>query len=153
MNLPARPFIGVILALTMVAATAAEPDAESELRALDQATQNLKLEMLDLEVELSVDGTVVARHRYSDQERAALSDQGAQQLFIAGIDPGPHRVRVHLEGQWDDQPYRREQRFTVDKPEGPRLLELRLAPEVIVDNAGRNNGGPGLIARSYDDIP
>lgn len=188
MNLPARPFIGVTLALTMVAATAAEPDAESELRALDQATQNLKLEMLDLEaeltdleqdinypaprrwtvfftvdpamtdftldaVELSVDGTVVARHRYTDQERAALSDQGAQQLFIAGIDPGPHRVRVRFDGQWDGQPYRREQRFTVDKPEGPRLLELRLAPEVTVDNAGRNNGGPGLIARSYDDLP
>ncbi|MDT0634974.1 hypothetical protein [Spectribacter hydrogenoxidans] len=188
MNRPACQIIGVILALTMIAATAAKPDAEIELRELDQATQNLKQEMLDLEaeltdleqeisypaprrwtvfftvdpamtdfmldaVELSVDGTVVTRHRYSDQERAALANQGAQKLFIAGLNPGPHRVRVRFEGQLDNQPYRREQRFTIDKPEGPRLLELRLSPEVTVDNAGRNNGGPGLLARSYDDLP
>lgn len=188
MNRPACQIIGVILALTMIPAIAAEPDAESELRELDQATQNLKQEMLDLEaeltdleqdinypaprrwtvfftmdpamtdftldaVELSVDGTVVTRHRYSAQERAALADEGAQKLFVAGLDPGPHRVRVRFDGEMDSQPYRREQRFTVDKPEGPRLLELRLAPEVSVDNAGRNNGGPGLLARSYDDLP
>lgn len=104
------------------------------------------------EIALQLDGEVVANHRYSEAQQSSLSKRGAHRLHIANLDPGRHRITVTLTATRQGQPYQREQSFLVDKPEGPRLLELRLMQRVAYADP-EQQPAPGFVAFHYDDQP
>lgn len=97
-------------------------------------------------IELSVDDTVVATHRYDEPQREALADGGAHRLHIDNLASGGHRISARLTGRLDGEPYARTAEFRIDKPEGPRLLELHLHP-------GAEEGEPALTPRTHADRP
>lgn len=110
-------------------------------------TAVLKLKRITLEV----DGTRVAEHRYSQAERQALRDDGAHRLYFGTLARGRHQATVVLVGQHDGNPYRRKQTFTIDKPDGPRLMALKVHPKVA--RAEGKPEAPGIVARHLDDLP
>ncbi|MES1944892.1 AraC family transcriptional regulator [Salinisphaera sp. PC39] len=97
-------------------------------------------------IELSVDDTVVATHRYDGPQRDALADGGAHRLHIDNLASGDHRISARLTGRLGGEPYARTAAFRIDKPEGPRLLELHLHP-------GADGGEPTFTPRTHADRP
>lgn len=145
----------------------------SAFQQLDKQTREIKADMLDLEaelsaleedihypaatrwtvfvtaepadalslenVDLSVDGHTVASHRYTADQREALQAGGAHRLYIGNLSPGRHKVAAAFNDGGKSQTA-----FTLDKPRGPRLLELHWQPAA---------GGSPAIHRSYADSP
>lgn len=152
-------------------------DLEKQTRSLKQATIDLRGKLLAVErdvripapdrwtvfltasemdefeltrLTLSVNGSTVTQHRYSNAERRALAEGGAHRLHLSTLGLGQHRVAANIIGRRDGESFQRRQTFTVNKPDGPRLMQLRLAPRV---EAGDGRDGPGLTVRHLDDLP
>lgn len=174
-----------LLIAAPVAAAASEPSpGPATPEELDQRTQEVKSEVLDLEAELAalerdirfpaatrwtvfvtatpipdftletvsllVGGRTIATHQYDRAQRQALADGGAHRLYIGNLAPGSHDVSVQLTARRAGDAYTRTDSFQLDKPKGPRLLELQLRPDPQTEQ-GRE--GPGFAAKRYADRP
>lgn len=99
-------------------------------------------------VELLVDGVTVASHEYDDAQRAALAEGGAHRLHMGNLGTGSHLVSTRLTGRYAGETYSRTGSVEIDKPEGPRLLELRLQ---ALPESAEDGRGPGFAHQSHAD--
>lgn len=119
-------------------------DLEAELSALEQdvrypqqsrwtvfVTAAKDVDPALSQIELQVAGRVLASHEYTPEEQAALSQGGAQRLYIGNLSSGKHQIFVRLTHTQSkrDKPKQVHSEFTLNKPAGPRILELHWQPD------------------------
>ncbi|MFZ2157457.1 MAG: hypothetical protein WAV72_15245 [Bradyrhizobium sp.] len=83
-------------------------------------------------VEIQLDGTPVAHHLYTFKELEALQNGGVQRIYTGNVRSGAHNLQVSVIGKTGGgADFRKEERFTVNKGVGPRIVEMSLAAQGI----------------------
>lgn len=72
-------------------------------------------------VQLSVNGSVVATHNYSETESRALTQGGAHKIYIAALAAGQYNVSIQVQ----DHLGNRSAAYQVEKANGPQILNLK----------------------------
>jgi hypothetical protein len=94
-------------------------------------------------ITLNVDGQIVSRHDYSEQESNALLKGGVHRLYSGGVSEGEHRVEVSLSGyRTRKKPFTQRNSTTIHKVPGRKYLELHLGP-------GERKSEPALTIREW----
>ena len=78
-------------------------------------------------VELYVDGTPVASHLYTDQERKSLRRGGVQTLYMGNLPHGRHSIKAILTARSANERFiRREMRHEFTKRPGETRIQMAL---------------------------
>lgn len=94
-------------------------------------------------VTLNIDGQIVSRYDYSEQESNALLKGGVHRLYSGGVSEGQHRVEVTLSGRRSrNKPFTERKSTTIHKAPGRKYLELHLGP-------GERKSEPALTIRGW----
>jgi hypothetical protein len=94
-------------------------------------------------ITLNVDGQIVSRHDYSEQESNALLNGGVHRLYSGGVSEGDHRVEVSLSGhRTRNKQFTQRNSTTIHKVPGLKYLELHLGP-------GERKSEPALTIREW----
>jgi hypothetical protein len=94
-------------------------------------------------ITLNIDGQIVSRHDYSEQESDALLNGGVHRLYSGGVSEGEHRVEVSLSGyRTRKKPFTQRNSTTIHKVPGRKYLELHLGP-------GERKSEPALTIREW----
>jgi hypothetical protein len=81
-------------------------------------------------VDVELDGSPVAHHLYTFKELEALQKGGVQRIYVGNVRTGEHALQVTVLGKSEGSDFRKEERFTITKNIGPKLVG------VIVADAG-----------------
>lgn len=103
------------------------------------------------QISLALNDRQIAKQQYTADERRALRRGGADRLHLGTLRRGRHHATVTIRGQYNNKSFRREQTLTVDKPDGPRLMAIRVRPRVATESGGTDK--PGVSVRHLDDLP
>ena len=94
-------------------------------------------------ITLNIDGQIVSRHDYSEQESNALLKGGVHRLYSGGVSEGQHRVEVSLSGRRTrNKQFTERNSTTIHKTPGRKYLELHLGP-------GERKSEPALTIRGW----
>ena len=94
-------------------------------------------------ITLNIDGQIVSRHDYSEQESNALLKGGVHRLYSGGVSEGEHRVEVSLSGHRSrNKQFTQRNSTTIHKAPGRKYLELHLG-------AGERKSEPALTIREW----
>jgi len=78
-------------------------------------------------IELQLDGTPVASHRYDNTERQGLADGGVQALYLGHLPLGDHKLTAIVSGQAENDRYlRRSITLDLQKKAGISAYQLVL---------------------------
>lgn len=92
-------------------------------------------------ITLNIDGEIVSRHDYSEQESDALLKGGVHRLYSGGVSEGQHRVEVSLTGRRSrNKQFTQRNSTTIHKSPGRKYLEVHLGP-------GERKSEPALTIR------
>ncbi|MEH6649856.1 MAG: hypothetical protein V7707_07525 [Motiliproteus sp.] len=86
------------------------------------------------EISIMLDGVVLALHRYSDAENAALAKGGTHRPYMGRLKQGAHQLTVSISGRTaEGDTFQRAIRQPVDKQQTARYIELRVEPALFSD--------------------
>ena len=101
-----------------------------------QAGNKFSLDSIDLQI----DNKSVQKHVYTYRELEAMLQKGVQRLYTGNLANGKHQVSVKISGHTSsNNKYEKMAAFTVNKENGPKLVELQVvsgggAPSVKLTN-------------------
>lgn len=101
-----------------------------------QASNKFSLDSVDL----LIDNKSVQKHVYTYRELEAMLDKGVQRLYTGNLANGKHQVSVKISGHTSsNNKYEKSAAFTVNKENGPKLVELQVisgggAPSIKLTN-------------------
>lgn len=87
-------------------------------------------------VEIQMDGNPVARHVYSFKELEAMKKGGVQRIYTGNIRSGDHDLSVSVLGKTKGgSDLRKSERFKISKDVAPRIVELSLSEQGIIEKS------------------
>jgi len=88
-----------------------------------QAGDKFSLDSIDLQI----DSKSVQKHVYTYHELEAMLGKGVQRLYTGNLANGKHQVSVKISGHTaSNNGYEKTAAFTVNKENGPKLVELQV---------------------------
>jgi hypothetical protein len=78
------------------------------------------------QIELKIGDQIVAEHRYSASENAALAKDGAHRLYTAALAPDRHVLEANLSAHGKTGRVRKSTKLSFRNEQAPKTIELRL---------------------------